>query len=115
MESNSSKNSHGRDYWGNQQVSEAEAKLVKFIELNLCFPHRHRARHRVEKIKLHHQVTRDEARRLQKARIARKEFHRTLATSSEQMEAQLRQRCRQTRCWRVVARLMSRLFHVPTN
>lgn len=115
MESNSSKNSHGRDYWGNQQVSErSEGKSSTNFNLFRCF--RLQARRRVARIKRRPQATRDEARRLRKAaQVAPKAFRRTSGTLSEQMEAQLRQRCRQMQCWREVGQLTSQRCLGPTN
>lgn len=48
-------------------------------------------------------------------RLARKAFRRTSGTSSEPMEAQRQPTCRPQRWWPAVERLMSRLFHDPTN
>lgn len=111
MESNSSKNSHGRDYWGNQQVSVGvcwtyEATLHEFF--------RCRVRRRVARIKHRRRATRDEARRQLKAR-AQKEFRRTSATSNAQTEALRRRKCRLTPCSWAVERLMSQRYRDRAN
>lgn len=116
MESNSSKNSHGRDYWGNQQVSERKRGKVRWTFTYCHFRLRHRVRRLVARTKRHHQVTRDEARRLLKAlQVAQKEFHKTLATSSGRMEAQRRRISRRMQCLREVGLLMFQRCHDRTN
>lgn len=116
MESNSSKNSHGRDYWGNQQVrtEQSESKVCWTLSTyNLsCF--RRRARHRVARIKLHRRATRDEARRLLKARVARREFRRTSDTSSA-MEVHRQRKCRRLQCSWAVGRRTSQRSRALAN
>lgn len=89
--------------------------FVKHKTNRLSFVLRLQVQHRVVRIKHHHQVTRDEARHLLKAQVEQKEFHRTSATLSEQMEAQQQLKCRQMQCSWVVEQLTYRLFHVQVN